>query len=136
MDKKKGGNNNQNLQPITSLTKGEAKGRGRNGGLASAKARLEKKKARETALLLLSLPAEGANKDKMKALGVPDNELSNFMLMMVGLYRKGINGDPSAVRLYMEIAGLMPDKELTLNGSVNFNGGNLAETLASLQEDD
>jgi len=72
----------------------------------------------------------------MKALGVSDDECSNFMLMVVGLFKKAISGDPSSVKLYLEIIGEAPAKEVNINGSVNFNGGNLSETLASLQEDD
>ena len=132
---KKGGNNNQNLKPITSLSKGEAKERGSKGGKASAKARLDKKMARDAAMFLLSLPVTGDNIPKLTVLGIPENAQTNFMLGLCGTFKKWVGGDAASGRLYLDITGLMPDKELSINGNMNFNGGNLAETLAELRED-
>jgi len=134
IDEKKARGNPKKLTPLNKRTKREQCEIAKKGGKASAEARAKKKNLKDMANMLLALPVVGDNKERMKALGVPDDECSNFMLMVVGLFKKAISGDPSAVKLYLEIIGEAPAKEVNINGSVKVNT-ELTEIMECLNSD-
>lgn len=95
--------NEQNLRVPTSK---EARENGRKGGIASAKARKEKKSMRELMNILLELPVSDKNKATMETLGIKDEQLqNNKMLVAVGLMKRAITGDPRAIEVMCGVAG-------------------------------
>lgn len=127
--------NPSKLVPMSKRTKREQSEIAQKGGKASAEKRQEKKTVKELANLLLELPILGENKAKMQMLGIPASELNNRMAMMVGLYKKALTGDSSAVKLYLEITGEAPTKEVNVTAKMTVNK-ELKEMFACLDEPD
>ena len=70
--------NIENLKPIETLSKEEAKKRGSKGGKASVKARRERKAMKEQLEMLLKLPLKNEKLKKQIAdLGVNKKEIDN-----------------------------------------------------------
>ena len=79
-----GKGNPDKLQPVRS--KREASERGKTGGKKSGEARREKRRLRECAELILSLPVSDVRRfNKMAAMGVPVEDIDNRMLMITAL---------------------------------------------------
>lgn len=101
--------NEQNLIPNTTLSKEEAEKLGRAGGIASGKARREKRLIKDNIELLLSLPIKNAKtKDQLKALGIDDNEMNNQMALVIAMYQKAIKGDVQAFNTLRDTIGQRP----------------------------
>lgn len=93
-----------NLQPVK--TKAEAKERGRNGGIASGKAKRQRKAMKEQMEMLLSLPLKNDKaKAKFKELGIETDDMDNQMALVVAMYQKALKGDTSAMNIVREITG-------------------------------
>lgn len=107
--------NEQNLIPKTTLSTEEAKRLGSLGGKASVEARRRKKTMRENAELLLSLPLkDGKLKEQIKALGLPDDDLTNQMAIMASMWKKALAGDVSAFSALQATIGEKPVAEVVL----------------------
>ena len=93
-----------NLEPVK--TKEEARERGRNGGIASGKARKQRKAMKEQMEMLLSLPLKDTSiKGKFKKLGIDTGDMNNQMALVVALYQKALKGDTSAMNIIREVIG-------------------------------
>jgi DNA-binding SARP family transcriptional activator len=94
--------NEQNLKPRTTLSSEEAKSMGKNGGIASGKARREKATMRKTLEMLLEME----NKD-----GKTYKELATL-----GLLKGAIKGNSQNYRVILETLGeigqLQEDRQL------------------------
>ena len=102
-------NNIENLKPRTELSKEEAVAMGRKGGIASGKARAEKKMIKDNIELLLSLPIKNAKtKEQLKQLGIDDNEMNNQMALVIAMYQKALKGDVSAFNTLRDTIGQRP----------------------------
>lgn len=107
---KKGGNP-QNLIPFASAD--EARKKGRAGGIASARARQERKSMRETAEILLKMPMKGgpvdslAGIESLQAVMSKDNPVNLTLqdMTVIALVRKSIKGDIRAMEMLMELVG-------------------------------
>ena len=107
--------NEQNLIPKTTLSVEEAKRLGSLGGKASVASKRRKKTMRENAELLLSLPLkEGKLKEQIKALGLPDDDLTNQMAIMASMWKKALAGDVSAFSALQATIGEKPVAEVVL----------------------
>jgi len=133
-DKKVRGNPSK-LVPLSKRTKREQSEIAKKGGRASAEKRQAQKSIKDMANMLLGLTVVGDYKALLKSLGIPEAELNNRMGMIVGLYQKACSGDPSAVRLYLEIIGESPKQQIEISGNMGFDVGHFQETLKGLQED-
>ena len=109
--------NEQNLIPFTSnQNRDEAKKNGHKGGVASGKARREKRKMRERVEFLLSLPfpdnltsKDGRNiKDTMKMLGMDDEDLDNGMAITIAMYNEALKGNVKASTFLRDTSGEKP----------------------------
>lgn len=104
--------NNSNLKPFTKET---AKENGRKGGLASVKARKERKGFRYTLNELLSMSASHDEiKKELIELGLEEDEILNETLIVYKLYIMALNGDIKAIRTIMDITGDLPPKQLQI----------------------
>lgn len=101
-----------NLRPVR--TKAEARARGRNGGIASGKARAKKKTSREIVEMLDKLPVTGENKEALKSLGIPEDDLTQLTLRLVALHKKALSGDTAANELILKIKGESPTQTLNI----------------------
>lgn len=101
--------NEQNLIPIKTLTKEEAKKRGSKGGKASAKAKRQRKAMREQLEMLLTLPLKNDKiKKQIQALGVEDNEIDNQMALTIAMYQEALKGNTRAYELIRDTMGEKP----------------------------
>ena len=84
----------------------EAKAKGRNGGIASGKARARKKTANELVKILLKNHVQDEGDAVLKELGFSDKDRNNLALMIVAVFRKCIQqGDINAFNKLLEMAG-------------------------------
>lgn len=101
--------NIENLKPNTTLSKEEAKELGHKGGIASGKARREKKMIKDNIELLLGLPIKNNKmKDNLKALGIDETEMNNQMALVIAMYQKALKGDVQAFNTLRDTIGQKP----------------------------
>lgn len=103
-----------NLIPANERSYSEATRNGRKGGQRSGEVRREKKRLRDCAELLLSLPVADTNKwNKLAELGVPPEDIDNRMLMVTGLLNQASKGDTAAAKEIRNLIGedTYPDTE-------------------------
>jgi hypothetical protein len=100
--------NEQNLKP-RELTSEEATEMGKRGGIASGKARREKKLMREQLEILLNLPIKNTKvKEQLKHLGLEDDEMTNQMALITAMYQKALKGDVQAFNTLRDTSGQKP----------------------------
>lgn len=100
--------NEQNLQPFTSdQNREEAAKNGSKGGIASGKARREKRDRKEMASELLDLVVSGAGIDKIKKFfNIKGKELTAYETMFLSCMMKAMQkGDANALEKLLKIAG-------------------------------
>lgn len=124
--------NEQNLIPFGERTESEQRAIQSAGGKASGEARRERKKMREQAEMLLSLPLkEGILKNQLKALGIDEGDIDNQMAMVIAMWQKVLSGDKGSVQAFNSLRELVGEKQtdLNVNGGVNvtFGGENEIE---------
>ena len=95
----------KNLNPVRNAE--EARERGRNGGIASGEARRKKKSMKEAARLLLELEVVGeTNRNNLKKMGIPDEDMNNQMAILVRMMQKAlVDGDVNAANFIRSTAG-------------------------------
>ena len=95
----------ENLKPVRS--KEEARERGRAGGIASGKARREKRDRKQMASDLLDLTMQGAGVDKIKKFfGMKNTELNAYQVTVLSCIMKAMQkGDANALEKLLKIAG-------------------------------
>lgn len=101
----------------------EARKRGRNGGLASGKARREKKMMRETLEMLLSMPLYNkkmVDVDSIRSFGaLKGKNVSVQEAMMMAQVMKAIKGDTKAAEYVRDTIGQKPVENVAMSGEVN-----------------
>ena len=95
--------NEQNLRVPTSK---EAREIGRKGGIASGKARREKKDRKQIASELLDLTVSGAGIDKIKKFFNINDNLTAYETMVLSCFMKAMQkGDANALEKLLKISG-------------------------------
>lgn len=108
------------LIPLNKRTKDEQKKITTMGGVASGKARREKKLMKDQLTALLSLPLKNQIvKDGLKKLGLKADEIDNQMALVFALYQKGLKGDTKAIELIRDTIGEKP-VDTVKNLNVNY----------------
>lgn len=110
--------NEDNLIPVSSRTSEELREMTRKGGLASVKARREKKKLREMVEIFGSLKVDKKNSRLMEDLGIDEEYHTRFMQGVVSLFSKANKGDVAAFNAIRDIIGEKPVDETKVMGSV------------------
>lgn len=110
--------NEDNLIPANKRTEEELRKMTRNGGLASVKARREKKKLREMVEIFGSLKVDKRNSRLMEDLGIDEEYHTRFMQGVVSLFSKANKGDVAAFNAIRDIIGEKPVDETKVMGSV------------------
>lgn len=112
--------NEQNLVSLADRTTEEKREIGIKGGKASGKVRREKKKMREQAELLLSLPLKDKKtKEHLKKLGINVSEMNNQMAIIIAMWQKALKGDVSAASWLRDLLGEKPIEKVEMSGEVN-----------------
>ena len=95
----------KNLIPVQSEE--EAREKGRKGGIASGKARREKRDRKQMASDLLDLTMQGAGVDKIKKFfGMKDTELNAYQVTVLSCLMKAMQkGDANALEKLLKISG-------------------------------
>jgi hypothetical protein len=110
--------NEQNLKPCEyQLSQEEAK----KGGIASGKARREKKTLREMVELVGRLKVDGKAARAMEDLGIGEDMQTRFMQGVVSLFNKANKGDVGAFNAIRDIIGEKPVEKTQLQGTLDTN---------------
>ena len=109
--------NEQNLNPVK--TKSEARTRGRNGGIASGKARREKKMMRETLEALLSMPMKSGKAADIETIknfaALKGKTITVQEAMMIAMIQKALKGNVNAAEWIRDTAGQKPVENMNMN---------------------
>lgn len=133
--------NDENLIPFSERTESEQRAIRSAGGKASGKARRERKKMREQAEMLLSLPFQdietvdqngnikSMREEMQRISGVEDvGDIDNQMAMVIAMWKQALSGGASGVQAFNSLRELIGEKQtdIKLDGGVkvNFNGEN------------
>lgn len=100
--------NSDNLIPFEERTEEEQREIRSKGGRASGAARRRKRDSKAIAKMLLDLPTSDANKEALRQLGVDEEDFTNRTLLLTVALQKGVQGDLSAAKLLIELAGEDP----------------------------
>lgn len=102
--------NEQNLIPFDSgQNREEARKNGIKGGIASGKARRQKRLIKDNIELLLSLPIKNnKTKEQLRQLGIEESEMNNQMAMVIAMYQKVLKGDVQAFNTLRDTLGQRP----------------------------
>lgn len=91
-----------------------------------------KKLMKENLETLLQMKVSNSKqKNILKELGIQDEDMTNQMLLMVALFRKGMTGDVSAIK---QVAEMM--EEVGVNLGVSSPQGNITININSKSRDD
>lgn len=85
---------------------------GRKGGIASGKAKKEKKALADIARMLLETDASEYQKTKMGRMGVDADNMTHATAVVCGLMAKAEDGDVSAAKYLAELTGQDPRLEM------------------------
>ena len=108
--------NEQNLKPCEyQLSQEEAK----KGGIASGKARREKKTLREMVELFGRLKVDGKAARAMEDLGIGEDMQTRFMQGVVSLFNKANKGDVGAFNAIRDIIGEKPVDETRVSATID-----------------
>ena len=106
--------NPENLKPNSERTPTERREIARKAGIASGKARANKKTSRQRVEMLDALPVQGNSKEALKSLGIPHDDLTQLTLRLVALHKKALSGDTAANELILKIKGEAPTQTLNI----------------------
>lgn len=132
--------NEQNLNPIVTLSKEEAKRRGSKGGKASVESRRRKKDMKQKMKALLELPAAANDREQLEALGISPDDMDNEMVLVMSIFLSAAQGDTKAFDRVIQILGkdiaheelALKKRELKLKEKASAEGDSAA--LSKLDE--
>lgn len=106
--------NTENLKPKNSnQSQDEAKKNGKKGGIASGKARRERKAMREQLEMLLNLPLKNEKlTSQIKELGITEKEIDNQMALTISLYQEALKGNTKAYEIIRDTIGEKPIEQV------------------------
>lgn len=136
--------NEKNLIPMNERSKDEARELGRKGGEKSGEARRRKKDIKAKMKLLLSLHPTASQSELLKALGIPEEDADNEMLLLVAMFQAATEDrDTKAFDKVMDVLGKTTQREELALKKKQFaqqsgqkNVAELPQLLQALQEDD
>ena len=96
----------ENITPMSERSLDEAREYGRKGGIASGESRRKKKTAKEVVNMILNLKTTNADlQEKMREMGIEEDEMTNIASMSVAVMEKAIGGDYRSYNSLLEVAG-------------------------------
>lgn len=133
--------NKKSLENLTNiaeqgLTKEQLSENGRKGGIASGKARREKKEMKETILDIFEM---GLTKGKIQEFknyqDVGGKNITIKQAIILAQVKKALKGDTRSAEFLRDTAGMKPVDKTEVQADVNSNG-KLDEIIKALNEDD
>lgn len=114
---------NENLKPVR--TKGEARDKGRNGGIASGKARRQKKAFRETLEALLYMPMKDGKEiavdDIQSFASIKGQNISVQEAILIAQIQKAMKGDTRAAEYVRDTIGQKPVDKIEAEVDMELN---------------
>lgn len=89
-----------------------ARENGRKGGIKSGETKRQKKQLKDILTQLMEMPTSKNNKDKLKQLGIKDEEMSNLTMFAVSLFLNGCKGKTKAIDTLIDYIGDSKKKDL------------------------
>lgn len=127
--------NIENLQPVK--TKEEARRRGRNGGIASGKARREKREMRELARELLSMPLKDEPIEEIQCLsGANNKNMSGMQAALIKQLQMAIQGNTQALAFLRDTAGYKPSEQIEISGDIEKASAEIDAMIAEKRKKD
>lgn len=125
--------NPDNLKPVRSQE--EAKKKGRKGGIASGKARREKRTQQEIARRLLDMPMEDRQLDDVKFLqGYKGMNITAGEAALLHQLQKAIkDGDGKAYMIVRDTAGEQPVQRMEVNAEIAHAEEEVAALIAKMK---
>jgi hypothetical protein len=118
-------------------TPSEARSRGRKGGIASGKARREKKLFRETLDALLSMPMKEGKEvsvdDIKNFANIKGQNISVQEAILIAQIQKAMKGDTRAAEYVRDTIGQKPTDEVNIQGNMNMGNPYDELTVEELQ---
>ena len=112
-------------------TSEEARKNGRKGGIASGKARKQKKLMSEVANDILQLPLKDGTVDEIKNLAeVRGLNITVQEAILISMVKKALKGDSKAAAYVRDTAGQMPTSNIELKTEVS---SKLADVMSQLK---
>ena len=109
----------ENLGDFRDLTAEEQRAIASKGGKASVEARRAKKNLKELVEIMGDKKADPMLQERMKDMGISNEDLTNNMACVVGLFQKAMAGDVQAFNAIRDIRGEKPVDKTELNGSLD-----------------
>ena len=136
--------NEENLIPMDERTENEQREIARKGGKKSGEARRRKKDMKAKMKLLLSLQPTASQSELLAAIGIPEEDADNEMLLLVAMFQAATEDrDTKAFDKVMDVLGKTVQREEIALKKKQFaqqNGqksvAELPQLLQALQEDD
>lgn len=114
-----------NLLKAEDLTSAELRERATKGGIASGKARREKKAMKETLATLLSMPLKdgaAADVEHIKSIAaINGKNITVQEAIMLAQIKKAIKGDTRAAEYIRDTSGNKVKEEIDLSSDMNIN---------------
>ncbi len=112
----------ENLIPMNQRTEEEQREIARKGGIASGKARQEKKRMRETIDTILKMvlnPGKGANIEEIQAFAeLKGKNLTVEQAMIVQQIQKALKGDLQALTFLRDTSGQKPAEQISMSAAI------------------
>lgn len=136
--------NEENLIPMDERSQNEARELGKKGGKKSGETRRRKKDMKAKMKLLLSLQPTASQSELLKAIGIPEEDADNEMLLLVAMFQAATEDrDTKAFDKVMDVLGKTTQREELVLKKKQFaqqsgqkNVAELPQLLQALQEDD
>lgn len=113
----------ENLLKAEDLTSEELRERATKGGIASGKARREKKAMKETLATLLSMPLKdgvAADVEEIKSIAaINGKNITVQEAIMLAQIKKAIKGDTRAAEYIRDTSGNKVKEEINVEGNIN-----------------
>lgn len=109
-----------NLNPVK--TEEEAREKGRKGGIASGKARREKKAMRETLAALLSMPMKDGKFADVESIknfaSMKGKNIDVQTAISIAMIQRALKGDKGAAEFVRDTSGQKPTDNMNITGAV------------------
>lgn len=133
--------NDDNLLKAEDLTSEQLRERAKKGGIASGKARRDRKAMKDTLAALLSMPlkdGKAADVDTIKNLAaLKGKNITVQEAIMLAQIQKAMKGDTRAAEFVRDSSGNKPVDDINVSGNVNNPlAGFTTEELKALLTDD
>ena len=103
--------NEKNLIPNSERTPSELREIAKKGGIASGRARRQKKTLSELAKMIAENPAPTAAKKKLTKMGISDEDANNNACIVAAVYDKAIKGNMQAVDKWEQLVAVSKSDE-------------------------